>query len=242
MRRTAFADLALLSALLLAAPSAALAQHEASAALVISVPLDEFDDNTDTGFGFQASYVRALHPSRAIAIGATGSFLNYGSAERRVALSPTIPDIRADVETNNNMGFLQGLIRLKAPLDVVQPYVQGTAGLGFFATTTTLEDIVTDEAVISDTNQSDVTYVWGGGGGMQIHVYTSEQTAEMETAGREPMRVYLDVGAHYLEGGEAEYLREGSLVTDEGRFDLDRRLVESEIELAQVRIGVSFEF
>lgn len=227
---------------ILAIPGSARAQHEASASLAISVPLGEFDENTDTGIGFQGSYLYSLHPSRAIAVGAAGSFLNYGRAERRVPLSPTIPDIRADVETSNNMGFLQGVVQLKAPLRVVQPYVMATGGLGFFTTTTTLEDIRTGEDIISDTNKSDATYVWGGGGGFQFHVYTGERTAGMEATGREPVRLYVDLGARYLQGGEVDYLKEGSLVTDRGTFDLDPRLATSEIELVQYQIGVSVEF
>lgn len=223
---------------LLAGPRPAAAQHEASAALLISDPRGEFDDHTDTGFGLGATYLYALHPSRAISIGATGSFMNYGNTDREVPLSTTIPDIRVEVETSNNMFFLQGALQVKAPAGLVQPYALATGGFGFFATTTTLKDRLTEEQILSDTNQSDGTWVYGAGGGAQIRVWTGEARA----GDSEPSRAYVDLGARWLRGGEVEYLTEGSLVTDDGEFDIDERLVNSEIELVEYRIGVTFEF
>lgn len=227
-----------LAALALAAPAPAAAQHEVSAGLAISMPQGELDDNTDTGYGFAGSYVYGLGSTRTVGIGVGGSFLNYGRAERRVALSPTIPDIDVDIETANNMGFITGLLQLKAPTRSVQPYVVGVGGVGLFATTTTLTEIGSERDILSDTNQSDWTWAWGGGGGIQALVYGSRSAVD----GREPTRVYVDVGARWLRGGDVEYLREGSLVTDEGEFDIDQRLVRSEIELVQLQLGVAVEF
>ena len=56
------------------------------------------------------------------------------------------------------------------------------------------------------------------------------------------MRAYIDLGARYVRGDEVEYLREGSLVTDDGEFNIDRRLARSEIALMQYQIAVTFEF
>ena len=55
-------------------------------------------------------------------------------------------------------------------------------------------------------------------------------------------RLYVDVGARYLKGSEVEYLREGSLVTDDGEFDIDPRLARSEIEMVQYQVGVTVTF
>ena len=237
MRRIPFAPV-LAAALLGGGASPAAAQHEAGAALLVSDPRGEFDDHTDTGFGFGATYLYALVPSRAVAIGATGSFLNYGRSEREVPLSTTIPDIRVEVETTNNIAFLQGVLQLKAPGAVVQPYGQLTGGFGWFSTSTTLRDRQSDEPILSDTNQSDGTWVWGAGGGAQIRVWTGQPGA----AGGSPSRAYVDLGARWQTGGEVDYLTEGSLVTDDGEFDIDPRLVSSEIELVEYRIGVTVEF
>lgn len=237
MRRIPFAPV-LAAAIALAGAAPAAAQHEVSGAIVISDPRAEFDDHTDTGFGLGATYLYALTPSRAVAIGATGSFMNYGNTDREVPLSTTIPDIRVDVETTNNMAFLQAALQVKAPLGAFQPYAIATGGFGFFSTSTTLKERLSETPILSDTNQSDGTWVYGGGGGAQIRVWTGQPGPE----GGEPSRAYVDLGARWLRGGEVEYLTEGSLVTDDGEFDIDTRLVNSDIELVEYRIGVTLEF
>lgn len=239
MRRLPFVIVAVLAAGLLARP--ALAQHEGTIGLAISIPHGELDENTDTGFGFGGSYTYALTDNRAVAIGGAASFLTYGNTERRVPLSTTIPDIRVDVETSNNMGFLQGMLRLKAPVGTVNPYGQLTGGLAWFSTTTTLRDTRFDEEVLSDTNQSDATWVLGAGGGLQVHVWTGQPgPATGNEPASPPARAYVDVGARYQWGGEVEYLPEGSLVTPDGEVDIDP--VRSDIELTQITVGVTVEF
>jgi hypothetical protein len=247
MPRRAFA--VLLCAIPSFLPAASLAQPEganqATASLAISTPHGEFDDNTDTGFGFTGTYVRSITANRVVGIGLSGSFLGYGSTSRRAPLSSTIPDITVDVETSNNTAFVLGVFEVRIP-GRVQPYLHATGGGGFFYTTTSLEDTRTDQVILSDTNQSDGTWVWGGGGGLRFRVW--ESTPDPQAAARDPdgsltrSRVYIDLGARYLKGNEVEYLKEGSLVTDDGEFDIDPRLARSEIEVVQYRIGVTVTF
>ena len=247
MPRSAFAVLSSI-ALAALAPAAAHAQPDGpnlfAGALTISSPRGEFDDNTDTGFGVTGSYVRSITPNRVVGVGLSGSFLGYGSTRRRAPLSNTIPDITVDVETSNNTAFVLGLFEVRVP-GRIQPYLQAVGGGGFFYTTTSLEDTRTDQVIISDTNQSDATWVWGGGGGLRFRVWESTPDPEEEAA-RGPAaprsRLYVDVGARYLKGNEVEYLKEGSLVTDDGEFDIDPRLARSEIEVVQYQIGVSVSF
>lgn len=239
MRPYAFAFIAVLAAGVLAPP--AHAQHEGTMGLAISIPRGELDENTDTGFGFAGSYTYALTDNRAVGLGGSISFLTYGSTERRVPLSPTIPNIRVDVETSNNMGFLQGMLQIKAPTGGVKPYGQLTGGLAWFSTTTTLRDTRFDREILSDTNQSDATWVVGAGGGLQVRVWTGQAApTQGNEPPRPPARAYVDVGARYLRGGEVEYLKEGSLLTDEGQVRIDPVL--SDIELTQITLGVTVEF
>lgn len=234
---------------LILVPDVAIAQPEgpnqASAALVISTPRGEFDDNTDTGFGFTGTYVRSITSNRVVGIGLSGSFLSYGSTSRRAPLSNTIPDITVEVETSNNTAFVLGVFEVRIP-GRIQPYLQATGGGGFFYTTTSLEDTRTDQVILSDTNQSDAAWVWGGGGGLRFRVWESTPDPQQAARGgdelRPPSRVFVDVGARYLKGNEVEYLKEGSLVTDDGEFDIDPQLARSEIEVVQYQIGVTVTF
>lgn len=233
---------------LLALPGAASAQHQVTAGLAITDPRGEFDVNTDTGFGFTGSYLYALNPGRTVSIGLGGLFQSYGSTERRAQLSSTIPDITVDVETDNNTAFIQGLFQLKAPTGRVQPYAQGMGGYGWFFTTTSIENPFNGQTILSDTNQSDGTWIWGGGGGLLVRVYEGKPRSTLsayEVVGaqaREPVRAHIDAGARWLGAEEVEYLKEGSLVTEDGEFDIDPRLARSEIELLQYQIAVTVEF
>jgi len=138
-----------------------------------------------------------------------------------------------------------GVFEVRVP-GRIQPYLQATGGGGFFYTTTSLEDTRTDVVILSDTNQSDATWVWGGGGGLRFRVWESTPDPQQAAPDREdsPLlsRVYVDAGVRYLKGSEVEYLKEGSLVTDDGEFDIDPRLARSEIEVVQYQIGVTVTF
>jgi hypothetical protein len=248
MSRPAFAALLTIVAVALV-PSASIAQPEgpnlAAGALTISTPRGEFADNTDTGFGFTGTYLRSITSNRVVGIGLSASFLSYGSTSRRAPLSNTIPDITVEVETSNNTAFVLGVFEVRVP-GRIQPYLQATGGGGFFYTTTSLEDTRTDQVILSDTNQSDATWVWGGGGGLRFRVWESTPDPQQAARGGDELRprsrAYIDVGARYLKGSEVEYLKEGSLVTDDGEFDIDPRLARSEIEVVQYQIGVTVTF
>ena len=219
--------------------------NQMTASFTISSPRGEFDDNTDTGFGFTGAYMRSITPNGVVSIGLSGSFLGYGSTSRLAPLSNTIPDILVEVETRNSTAFAVGTLEVAVP-GRFQPYVQATGGGAFFYTTTSLEDTQFDQVLLSDTNHSDQTWVWGGGGGLRIRVWEAspefeDPTVEIEDLGTLP-RAYVDFGVRYLKGSEVEYLKEGSLVTDDGEFEIDRRLARSEIEMVQYQIGITVRF
>lgn len=248
MRKAAFALLPTLLTIAFATPPT-LAQPDGAnlvtASFTISSPRGEFDDNTDTGFGFTGAYMRSITPNGVVSIGLSGSFLGYGSTSRLAPLSNTIPDILVEVETRNSTAFALGTLEVAVP-GRFQPYVQATGGGAFFYTTTSLEDTQFDQVLLSDTNHSDQTWVWGGGGGLRIRVWEGspefeDPTVEIEDLGPLP-RAYVDFGVRYLKGSEVEYLKEGSLVTDDGEFDIDPRLAQSEIEMMQYQIGFTVTF
>lgn len=243
-----FPSLPILATLSLIAVAPAAAQHQVTAALSVIDPKGEFDDNTDTGFGFLGTYLHALDAQGIVALGGTGTFQSYGSSDRRAPISSTIPEIVVDVETDNNTAFLQAALQITAPTGTARPYVIGTAGYGWFFTTTSIEDPFTNLQILTDTNQSDGTWIWGGGGGARFQVWQAGPPGgdfvqdRLGIQARDPARAWIDVGLRYLKGDEVEYLREGSLVTDEGEIDIDRRLARSGIELVQYQVGVTITF
>jgi hypothetical protein len=52
--------------------------------------------------------------------------------------------------------------------------------------------------------------------------------------------VYVDLGARYIFGGEAEYLKEGSVRNVNGRVAYD--ILKSDTDLLEFQIGVTVRF
>jgi hypothetical protein len=52
--------------------------------------------------------------------------------------------------------------------------------------------------------------------------------------------VLIDVGVRYMAGGEARYLKKGSIRREEGRVRY--RVSESKTDLVTIRIGAAVEF
>ena len=179
----------------------------------LGVPLNEFRDNTDAiGGGFRASLYVPFAPSVPVFFGIDFGYMVYGSNVQRINEQlrfvssngipinnfPTIP-INLRVTTKNNMINSYAVLRAKAPLTTVQPYIDALVGLNYLYTRTRILD-ETDNRILTDPDESNVisastqinslVFSYGGGAGVMINLGTN---------------LKLDVRAIYLFGGEAEY-------------------------------------
>ena len=85
-----------------------------------------------------------------------------------------------------------------------------------------------DQPFAEDTNYDDLTFSWGGGGGLLIPVHRSRETM-----------VFLDVGARYHNNGRnVRYLREGG-IRDLPNGGIELSVIESRADLVTWHIGVS---
>src|SRR5690606_4567803 len=87
------------------------------------------------------------------------------------------------------------------PYGWVRPYVNaGFSGL-YFSTRSSVEGVRTsDEPIAGTTNYSDWTSAWVGGAGLRIPLGGLDSLVD------------LDLGVRYHRGGQASYLREGSII------------------------------
>jgi len=226
----ACAALCLASVVTTAAQEAPLPPLRASAggALIIAVPIGEFDDYVNTGWGFDGHFRIHLHQQGIISLRADGSFINYGNETRRVCFGGGVGClIQLDLTTSNNILSFAAGPEIAVPDGVVQPYIHGGVGVSYFATTSSVEGSDNnDEPFASTTNFDDVTFAWIAGGGLRIPL----------SRGRTP--IALDVGARLLDNGEVEYLREGSItINPDGSIVLDP--IRSEANLVKILIGVT---
>ncbi len=211
---------------------------QASADFVIGVPSGEFKDQLDKN-GYGASGRIAWRPQGSpILLGVEGGFMVLGHESRREPFSTTIPDVTVEVVTDNNLVQGDFLLRLQPSGGAVRPYADGLIGFNYLFTKTAIKNASNDEEVASSTNFDDTTINYGGGGGLMFVVYTGKKA---ETPGKSDVKnVMIDVGVRYMAGGEARYLKKGSIRREEGRVRY--RVSESKTDLVTIRIGAAVEF
>jgi hypothetical protein len=111
----------------------------------------------------------------------------------------------------------------------IRPYVNGTAGLSYFATTSSVEGTHgDDEPFARTTNYDDTQFSWGGGAGVLVPVSHGARTL-----------VFLDLGARYHDNGRnVRYLGEGG-IRDLPNGDILLDVIHSRADLITYHVGVS---
>ncbi|MDQ3698183.1 MAG: hypothetical protein M3373_09185 [Gemmatimonadota bacterium] len=196
----------------------------AGVGLLVAQPVGEFGDYVDVGVGIGGHLIHQLDRTGAFALRADLGFLVYGSERKRIR---PFPRLEADIKTSNNILIASIGPQLMVPSGRLRPYVNGSIGLGYFYTQSTIEGRdARNEGLLNTTNHNDATFAWSGGGGLYIPV-------------RKGLRpVSIDLGARFQANGRAEYLREGSI-----QDNLDNTYsftpIRSQTDLVIYQIGVA---
>jgi hypothetical protein len=211
-------------------------RFQASADFTLGIPQGEFRQNVDRvgigGYGYFA-YKFKNSPFSA---GASIGVLVYGSDTRAEFLSSSIPEVEVDVTTRNYILMCHFVFRVEPLEGDFRPYVEGLIGFHYLWTETGIYDQgCCNERIASSVNLSDFAWSFGAGCGMMMKVYENRKNNE-----RNPFAIFVDLGARFLKGGKAEYLREGSIYQENGRLIYDIRM--SNTDLITTRLGLSFAF
>jgi hypothetical protein len=200
---------------------------------MIGSPQAEFRKNVDRlGVGVTGNIGYAPEGT-PIMLGLEFGYMNYGTTERREPFSTTIPDVTVKVTTTNNFVLGHAFIRMQVNTGLLRPYVQGMLGFNYLFTDTKIGDEnEADREVASSTNLSDGAFSYGAGTGVLILVYKPDDG----TIGD----LLVDLGIRYTLGGEAEYLKEGSIKNVGGRAVYES--VTSRTDLVVFQLGVSVRF
>ncbi len=196
----------------------------------VGQPRGAFHRYVDAGYGLGAHGLYRVDRQGAFAIRLDGGFLNYGHETLRVPLNtgPGGGRIQLDLTTTNNVFWLGAGPQLMAPRGIVRPYVNGTAGFSYFATTSSVKGRNNAESFAEDTNFDDTQFSWGGGAGLLVPLHRSARSL-----------VFLDVGARYHDNGRnVRYLREGG-IRDLPNGDVQLDVIRSRADLITWHVGVS---
>ena len=211
----------------------------------LGVPQNEFNDQLGNRLGFGVGGMFGVRLADSpVMLGVDLGFMNFGTETRDEPLSTTIPDIRVEVENSYNMFHGDLLVRMIPPRGAVRPYLDGLVGFNHFFTETVLRErggFGTQPDVLRDTNFRDTSLSYGFGAGFQFRVYSddgSRSSDNDEFSG--PYSVYIHFNSRCMFGREAEYLREGSIIRENGNVTFD--VVQSKTDLLYFKLGVTVGF
>jgi opacity protein-like surface antigen len=194
--------------------------------LLVGIPLGDFADATDEGVGV-AGYVVFTPKGGPFGVRLQTGGLVYGSRTIAMPVPGTGGLITEDLTTDNwllNAGIgPQVMLRSGA----VRPYAYALAGVGYFATETSLgNDDHYDYGAHSTTNYDDTTFAWSAGAGLLVAVSRS---------------LAIDVGVQYVGNGTVRYLAEGDLHPSPGGGAVPTLVPrQTEANLVTLTVGVTF--
>jgi opacity protein-like surface antigen len=194
--------------------------------LLIGVPLGDFADATDEGFGVAGNVVFTPRGGPFGIRFQTGGVV-YGSREIPVPVPGTGGLVTEDLSTDNwllNVGLGP---QVMARSGSVRPYAYALAGFGYFATDTSFGNGYDYYGDSSTTNYDDWTFAWSAGAGLIIPVSRS---------------LAIDVGVQYVGNGTVRYLAEGDLLPSPGGSPPVIVPRQTEANLLTITVGVSFGY
>lgn len=208
---------------------------EASFDFMLGAPQGDFSNNVNAlGYGIDLLGAYQITDS-PIALGMDLGFLIYGTSRRSEPFSPNIPEVTVRVNTTNNIAFGHFLARIQPGEGRIRPFIDGLIGFNYLFTESTIRDERTNEDIAGSTNFDDITFSSGIAAGAKFHLF---ETIEPES-GR-LIRIYLNLRTRYLMGGEAEYLKRGSIRSDNGNLLYDVERSRTDILTFHLGFGVRF--
>ncbi|NOZ61874.1 MAG: hypothetical protein GXO74_09350 [Calditrichaeota bacterium] len=212
------------------------AQFDVGLNLTAVSPESGFKENVDRlGWGLSGKFAVKLSQTPFYA-GLTVGGANYGSTTYQdYIITPLVP---VDVKTTNNILFADLLLQARTNLGFLQPYVEGMVGFNYLWTETKIKELENyDDDIASHTNFDDFAFNYGLGFGTLIKLKSGIGMDDQNN--QKKGTIFLDLKVRYMFGGEAEYLKEGSLTVDDNKkvhYDIHK----SDTDFISYHVGVLF--
>jgi opacity protein-like surface antigen len=171
------------------------------AAPLMSQPKEEFRANVGRGFGAGGALLYRLDRTGVLSLRFDASGVEYGREKKRVPFSESVGGrVLLDARTTNSIMAVSLGPEIALPRGFVRPYVNTAFSGLLFSTRSSVSGIsAPDGDIASTTNHRDWTRAWVVGGGVRIPFVGKLSNLS------------LDLGVRYHRGGQASYLREGSI-------------------------------
>lgn len=182
--------------------------------------------NIDFGYGATGNYVYRLDRAGIVGLRLAGSMSAYGQERFSVPLSYSVGGrVRVDVTTTNSIGTLTIGPELMFPEGFIRPYAHAGMGVIWMATTSSVQGVDSYSNEFQTRNYSDGTPTWAAGGGVYVPISHNRTS------------ILLDLGLDYFYGGDASYLRKGS-ITDLPNGEIAFTPLYSETKFISVSLGL----
>jgi hypothetical protein len=236
MKKTRLAVTASILILALGQIASADDRFQASLNFLMAYPQNDFRTNVDrTFYGLSGEFFVRL-PRSPFWMGVSLEYLNYGSATRSSPISTDIPEVWVDVTTRNSIFSAAAVLRLSPASGPFRPYVEGLLGFNYLFTYTSVsDDNGWSDDIATTTNFDDWALTYGAGGGAILRALDIRSPH-----GRSLFSLYLEIGLRFLKGGTAEYLRERSIIRDNGSLTTASSI--STTDLLKTHLGIVFRF
>lgn len=232
-------------ALLLAASGTAFGQehpHEGTTGSQLSfiwgVPQGAFADHIDrTPFGASLLFGGEV-PGTSLFLGTEASLVNYGRREHlELHRIEDVPVQALRVATSHNIAMGHLVARLQLPTTTpVRPYVDALGGLRAFVSKIRVDSdvVVLPGGLAEEARMTDWALSYGVGGGLDLLVHTGRSAFS-----KHKVHVALNVGARYLFGAEADFVRIEDVQEIDDRFTFATTRSRTDILIPQVGVRVS---
>lgn len=196
---------------------------------VAADPVGELGAFFDQGFGFQVDAAVGSAVERHLRLRGNLGFVIYGHERQSFCYATPIGcRIGVDLTTTNSILFAGLGPELVLPVGPIEPYVNATIGVSYFATTSSLHgDDGYHHEHAETTNYSDAVLAYTFGGGLRMAL----------RRGRKP--IYLDLAVERHQNGLAWFLTEGDIV-DHPDGSITVFPNRSEANLMTFHVGLSF--
>ena len=217
----------------------------AEVSFAMGIPQGTFDARLEReAFGLLV-FAGGRVPRSPLVLGSEIGFMNYGTGSRlrihRTVFDDGIdPDLALPLEAlnvavTNTMWMGHLVVRLQPATGVIQPYLDGIAGLRYFVTRIGVESdvVVFRRGLSQDSRITDLAFSYGAGGGFEVLLY--EQTSDWNDR---TATVSLHGGLRYLFTTEAEYAGRASFteIDDQIVVGLGRSRTEMFVPTFGIRV------